>query len=92
MHETETISANCALADEIADEIAFSKQRAMRYVAEAFAEAELDGVDEDCVVQVALFASFRHLVELYGEEPTAAFAEGLPSRVRNGAFTTTPKH
>ena len=68
------------------------KRAALRYVAEAFAEAELDGLDGDCMVQAALFAAFRHLVEIYGEEPTAVYAEGLPARIRAGGFSTAPRH
>ncbi|MBV9076941.1 MAG: hypothetical protein JO048_05595 [Methylobacteriaceae bacterium] len=68
------------------------KRAALKYVDQAFAEAELDGIDGDCVVQAALFAAFRHLVEIYGEEPTAVYAEALPNRIREGGFTTGPRH
>lgn len=74
------------------DDIASSKRAALTYMAEAFAEAELDGLDGDCMVQAALFAAFQYLVELYGEEQTAVYAEGLPARVRSGGFTTCPRH
>lgn len=74
------------------DEAAYDKRAALSYVAEAFAEAELDGLDGDCMVQAALFAAFRHLVEVYGEEPTAVYAEGLPARIRAGGFSTAPRH
>lgn len=75
-----------------AEDVASAKRAALTYVAEAFAEAELDGLDGDCMVQAALFAAFRHLVEVYGEEPTAVYAEGLPERIRAGGFTTCPRH
>lgn len=74
------------------DEAGLAKRVALSYVAEAFAEAELDGLDGDCVVQAALFAAFRHLVEVYGEEQTAIYAEGLPARIRAGGFSTSPRH
>ena len=78
-------------ADDPAD-FAGDRRQAMRYVTEAFAEAERDGLDGDCMVHAALFAAFRHLVEVYGEEPTAVFAENLPDRIRNGGFTTARRH
>jgi hypothetical protein len=39
------------------------------------------------VAQAALFRAFAELVESFGEEATAAFAEGLPDRLRRGEFT-----
>ena len=74
------------------DEVGYAKRAALTYVSEAFAEAELDGIDCDCVVQAALFAAFRHLAEIYGEEQTAVYAESLPARIRAGAFSTAPRH
>jgi hypothetical protein len=74
------------------DEIASSKRAALTYVTEAFAEAELDGLDGDCMVQAALFAAFQHLVEVYGEEQTAVYAESLPARIRSGGFSTCLRH
>jgi len=68
------------------------KRAALSYVTEAFAEAELDGLDVDFMAQAALFAAFRELVEIYGEEATAEYAENLPERIRAGAFSTSPKH
>jgi hypothetical protein len=74
------------------DDGGLAKRMALTYVAEAFAEAELDGLDGDCMVQAALFAAFKHLVEVYGEEPAATYAEGLPARIRAGGFSTCPRH
>ncbi len=68
------------------------KRAALSYVAEAFAEAELDGLDPDCVAQAALFAAFRELVLAYGEEAAAQYAEGLPERIRSGGFSTALRH
>ena len=83
MTEAETLSP---------DDIASSKRAALTYVTEAFAEAELDGLDGDCMVQAALFAAFKHLVEVYGEEQTATYAESIPARIRSGGFSTGPRH
>ena len=73
-------------------DIRSAKRAALSYVTEAFAEAELDGLDPDCMIHAALFAAFRELVLTYGEEAAALYAEVLPERVRAGAFTTGPRH
>ena len=74
------------------DESGLARRVALTYVAEAFAEAELDGLDCEAMVQAALFAAYRRMVELYGEDETATYAETFPARIRAGAFTTSPKH
>jgi hypothetical protein len=68
------------------------KRAALSYLSEAFAEAQLDGLDGDCVAHAALFAAFQELVSTYGEEAVADFAERLPERIRSGAFSTASKH
>ena len=68
------------------------KRAALTYVVEAFVEAQLDGLDGDCMAQAALFAAFQELVATYGEEATARYAEGLPEKIRRGGFSTGPKH
>jgi hypothetical protein len=70
-----------------ADEIASQKQAALRLIMDAFEEGEMDGLDIDCIVQAALFASLKEFVSIYGEEAVAKFAERLPERIRNGEFT-----
>ncbi len=63
------------------------KQAALSYVTDAFAEAELDGVDGDCMAQAALFAAFTELVATYGEDAVAEYAATLPDKIRTGAFS-----
>jgi hypothetical protein len=63
------------------------KRRALSYLWEAWAEARLDGVDEDCLAQASLFTALAELVSTYGEDAAARYAEGLPSRIRNGEFS-----
>jgi hypothetical protein len=63
------------------------KQAALSYLNEAWAEARHDGVDGDCLAQASLFAALAELVGTYGEDAVARFAEGLPTRVRNGEFS-----
>ncbi len=64
------------------------KMAALGYLHEAWAEARLDGIDEDCFTQACLFKALAELVSTYGEEATAAFAAGLPARIGNGEFST----
>ncbi len=63
------------------------KMAALSYLNEAWAEAKLDGVDEDCMAQACLFAAFAELVTTYGEEAAAKYADGISKRIRNGEFT-----
>ena len=65
------------------------KQAALGYLNEAWAEARHDGIDGDCLAQASMFAALAELVTTYGEDAVAKFAEGLPSRVRNGEFSVT---
>jgi hypothetical protein len=65
------------------------KQAALGYLNEAWAEARHDGVDGDCLAQASLFAALAELVSTYGEDAVAKFAEGLPSRIRNGEFSVS---
>lgn len=74
------------------DDDACDRRAASDYVAAAFAEAELDGLDGDFVAHAALFEALRYLVDLYGEEPTATFLEGFPAKLRAGSYTTALRH
>ncbi|WP_112663208.1 hypothetical protein [Microvirga flavescens] len=74
------------------EDLSAIKQAALTYVSEAFAEAELDGLDPDCMAQAALFTAFMELVATYGEEAVAQYAASLPERIRGGGFSTALKH
>jgi hypothetical protein len=63
------------------------KLAALSYLNEAWAEARLDGVDDDAMVQACLFAAIAELVSTYGERATADYADTLSKRIRNGEFT-----
>jgi len=65
---------------------------ALDYVAEAFAEAILAGIESDSFAHAALSAALRELVAAYGEDSVAAFAETLPAKLRSGEFTTGLRH
>ena len=80
---TVTLTARDAVSDRE------QKQAALGYLHEAWAEAQLDGVDGDCMAQACLFSALSELIATYGEEATARFADGLAVRVRNGEFTVS---
>ena len=63
------------------------KLAALGFLQEAWREARISGVDGDCLAQASMFAALAELVTTYGEDAVAKFAEGLPSRVRNGEFS-----
>ena len=63
------------------------KRVALGYLQEAWAEARLDGIDDDCMAMTCLFAAFAELVGVYGEEAAAKYADSLSKRIRNGEFT-----
>jgi hypothetical protein len=63
------------------------KFAALGYLHEAWAEARLDGIDDDCMAQACLFAALAEMVSTYGEDATAEFAKGLSERIRNGEFS-----
>lgn len=77
--DTHTVQEQSEAIDE--------RRAALAYVEEAFAEATLDGIEEDCFIQAALFTAFQSLVGVYGEDAVATFAERLPERVRHGEFS-----
>ena len=76
------------------DDVAAAEDRrvALGYVTEAFAEAILAGIESDSFAHAALFAAFRELVSIYGEEAVAQFAERLGERIRQGEFSIASKH
>jgi hypothetical protein len=78
-------------ADERA-EAADERRAALAYVGEAFAEATLDGIEEACFAQAALFTAFEAMVRNFGEDSVATFAEGLAQRVRHGEFSIAGRH
>lgn len=63
------------------------KQVALTYLHEAWAEANLDGVDGDCMAQACLFRALSELIGTYGEDATAHFTELLSNRIKNGEFS-----
>ena len=68
------------------------KMAALGYLNEAWADARLDGIEDDCIAMACLFAAFAELVSTYGEEAAAQFADGLSKRIRNGEFSIDLSH
>ena len=84
------MSTNTSSSQDHAD-AADDRRAALAYVAEAFAEATLEGIEEDFLVHAALFTAFQVIVETYGEDAAAVFAERLPERIRQGEFSVVTR-
>ncbi len=80
-----------ARAEDDAD-AADMRRIAVTYVDEAFATGRHEGMDGDSLAHAALFAAFRDLVAVYGEDATAVFAETLATKIRAGAYTLSTRH
>ena len=65
------------------------RRAALGYMAEAWAEARLDGIDSDCLAQACLFTALAELVSTYGEDAAARYTEGLAVRIRHGEFSVS---
>lgn len=63
------------------------KALALDLVLEAWDKALAQGVEPEVLASVAIYASFVDMVDRFGEEAVADFAETLPERVRDGEFT-----
>lgn len=86
------IQDDMPLDSDLSEERQDERRVAYSYVEDAFLEAQQDGLDSDALAHAALFAAFRTLVDTYGEEATAVFAEALPEKLRGGAFTSGTRH
>ena len=62
------------------------RQLALEYLAEAWNDAEEDGVDSQALAYASLFAALATLVRDHGEDATAALVEALPQRIRDGEY------
>ncbi len=82
----------CQLPEIDDSDAADERRAALGFVTEAFAEAILAGLEGDSFAHAAMFAAFQELVDVYGEEATAVFAERLPERIRQGEFTVAQRH
>jgi hypothetical protein len=65
------------------------RQLALEYVAEAWNDAEDDGIDADALAHASLFAAITTLVQRHGEEAAAALITTIPDRIRSGEYDLT---
>jgi hypothetical protein len=64
-----------------------ARQRALEYLADAWSNAEEDGVKGEALAHAALFAAIATLVKDYGEEAVAEIVNRLPDRIRLGEYS-----
>lgn len=62
------------------------RQLALEYLAEAWNEAEEDGVQSAALAHASLFAALATFVKMHGDEATADLMELLPDRIRTGEY------
>ncbi len=62
------------------------RQIALEYLAEAWNEAEEDGIESQALAHASLFAALAMLVRDHGEDATALLIEALPQRIRAGEY------
>ncbi|MEN5082721.1 hypothetical protein ABE438_09575 [Bosea sp. TWI1241] len=86
------LSDDLPLDPTLAEDVRDARRVAYCYIEDAFTEAQQDGLDSDALAHAALFAAMRTLVETYGEDATAVFAEGLAEKIRTGTFSTGTRH
>ncbi len=63
------------------------RELALEYIADAWNNAEADGVETEALSHAALFAALATLVRAHGEDATAKMIADLPSRIANGEYT-----
>jgi predicted YcjX-like family ATPase len=73
--------------DHVADSEREERQVALEYVAEAWNEAEEDGVAALALAHASLFAAITSLVDHHGETAIADLIASLPERIQAGEYT-----
>lgn len=63
------------------------RQVALEYLADAWNDAEADGIQTDSLAHAALFAALATLVSAYGEDVTAKLVADLPTRIQHGDYS-----
>ena len=72
--------------DNARDEQREARQIALEYLAEAWNEAEDNGVESLALAHASLFAALATMVRVHGDEATALLVEALPDRIRSGEY------
>ncbi|QQR38107.1 hypothetical protein [Devosia rhizoryzae] len=62
------------------------RQLALEYLAEAWNEAEEDGVETAALAHASLFVALATFVRQHGDEATADLVAQLPDRIRSGEY------
>ena len=63
------------------------KQKALRYILEAWEEAEGEGIEAEVIATAAIFAALAELVTIHGEDVVARMTKDLPQRIAIGEFS-----
>lgn len=63
------------------------KSLALELLLDAWDEALARGCQPELIATSAVFAAITDMIDLYGEDPVAEMAEGLPQRIRRGEFS-----
>ena len=66
-----------------------ARQLALEYIAEAWNDAEDDGIEPSALAHASLFAAVTSLVTTFGEEAVADLVASLPDRIRAGEYNLT---
>jgi hypothetical protein len=62
------------------------RQIALEYLAEAWNDAEEDGIHSVSLAHASLFAALATLVKYHGDDATAELMTLLPDRIRSGEY------
>ena len=62
------------------------RQLALEYLAEAWNEAEDDGIESAALAHASLFAALATFVKMHGDDATAELIALLPDRIRSGEY------
>lgn len=62
------------------------RQLALEYLAEAWNDAEEDGLETAALAHASLFAALATFVKIHGDDATADLIALLPDRIRTGEY------
>ena len=62
------------------------RQLALEYLAEAWNNAEEDGLEPAALAHASLFAALATFVRMHGDDATADLMAQLPDRIRSGEY------
>lgn len=71
----------------VAEEDQAERELALEVLADAWNEAEDDGITPNALAHAALFAALATFVRQHGEESAAKLVESLPDKLRSGEYS-----